>query len=170
MPVRVFPVDRVGQPTFTDDWGAPRGGGRAHEGTDVFAREGTPVRAVDAGRVRFDENALGGHTAYVVTSDGTSYYYAHLQRYEGVARDVAAGEVIGYVGRTGNAAGTPPHLHFQIHVPGVGNIDPFAALTAAQGGAPERGRGERPGAPKSPQGGGDGLLALVVLYFLSRRG
>jgi peptidoglycan LD-endopeptidase LytH len=170
VPLRVFPVEESGRPTFSDDWGAARGGGRTHEGTDIFAREGTPVRAVDAGRVRFDENALGGHTAYLATSDGTTYYFAHLERYEGTAREVAAGETIGYVGRTGNARSTPAHLHFQIHVPGVGNIDPFAALTAAKAGAPERGRGERPGAPKAPPDGGGGLFALVVLYFLSRRG
>lgn len=158
MPLRVFPVDPAGKPTFGDDFGAMRGA-RAHGGIDIFAPEGTPVLAVDDGRIRYDENKLGGHTAYLRASDGAVYYYAHLSRYEGSARAVKAGEVIAYVGHTGNAATTPPHCHFQERINGE-SVDPFADLVAV---AP---RGSFPSARSSK---GSGLLLVLLLLALSRR-
>lgn len=165
MVLRVFPVDPKARVQFSDTYGAPRDGGRTHEGEDIFAPEGTPVLAVDDGRVRFDENQLGGHTAYVKSNDGTSYYYAHLSAYEGAARKVRAGDVIGYVGHTGNAAHTAPHLHFEIHpLGGRETIRPFdALLRAAQGDS-----GPVPPARVAKRSN-DGWGWLLVLYALSRR-
>lgn len=179
MPLRVFPVDPSGKPTFNDDFGARRGT-RLHGGIDIFAKEGTPVLAVDNGRVRYDENKLGGHTAYLKGNDGTSYYYAHLQRYEGKARPVTAGDVIAYVGHTGNAATTPPHCHFQETPAGASSpIDPFPDLVAVapRGSLPRTLPGPTPTpapAPRKPptgQPGGLGWLFLAfLLYRASRRG
>ena len=127
----------AGPVTFTDTWGAPRSGGRAHQGVDMFAAEGTPVVAVAAGRVEHYNNSLGGLSYRLYADDGTFYYGTHLSAYanEG-AGHVDAGTVIGYVGRTGNAATTPPHLHWEIHPDGRGtpaiNPTPTAdALCAA---------------------------------------
>jgi murein DD-endopeptidase MepM/ murein hydrolase activator NlpD len=86
---------------------------------DILAPRGTPVLAADDGRVaRLGSNALGGITVYAVDSGGRFvYYYAHLDRYRaGLAEGtpLAKGEVIGYVGTTGNAPPNTPHLHFQV--------------------------------------------------------
>jgi murein DD-endopeptidase MepM/ murein hydrolase activator NlpD len=162
--IRAFPVQ--GTTNFADTFGAPREGGRTHQGVDIFAPEGSPVVAVDDGTVRFDENALGGHTAYVRANDGTVYYYAHLSGYEGVARSVKAGEVIGYVGHTGNAAHTPDHCHFEAHRGGV-TENPYAELRDVLEPA---GAARAATAPSRAAGfSGDGLGLLVLLYLLSRR-
>lgn len=124
-----FPVG--GHPNFGPTFGAPRPGNRGHQGVDIFAPEGTPVYAVTAGYVRHASNNLGGTVANLTGLDGTWYYYAHLSGYEGEERQVQSGEVIGYVGHTGNAAQTPPHLHFEIHPDGGAAIDPFPALREA---------------------------------------
>jgi murein DD-endopeptidase MepM/ murein hydrolase activator NlpD len=81
--------------------------------------------------VRVGENSLGGNTIFVAGAGGRTYYYAHLDSY---APDLAVGDyvtpqtVLGYVGTTGNAAGTSPHLHFGVYTTG-GAIDPFPLLT-----------------------------------------
>lgn len=129
MPLRVFPV--AGGASYQDDWGFPRAG-HAHEGNDLFAPEGTPVLAVDDGRLTFGTDPIGGSIAVVRATDGVMYYYAHLSRFEGAARSARAGEVIGYVGRTGNAASTAPHVHFEMRPGGGARIDPFPHLRAAQ--------------------------------------
>ena len=126
----VFPVD--GASNFGPTFGAPRDG-HTHQGVDIFATEGTPVRAVVSGAVVYSENTLGGQTATLIGADNTSYYYAHLSAYEGAARSVRAGEVIGYVGHTGNASQTPAHLHFEIHPHRGDAIDPYDALMIARG-------------------------------------
>jgi murein DD-endopeptidase MepM/ murein hydrolase activator NlpD len=127
--IRVFPVAAEGQPTFTDDFGAARPAGRKHQGNDIFAAEGTPVVAVDDGALRFAEDPIGGHAFYLRAGDGTVYYGAHLTAYEGQGpRSAAAGEVIGYVGHTGNAATTAPHLHFEVHPAGGVAVDPYRLL------------------------------------------
>jgi len=125
----VCPVQ--GPRSFTDTYGAPRGNGRTHKGTDIFAPLGTPVVAVVSGSVFFQGDPDGGNAAYV-SGGGTTYYYAHLNDYVGGARSVSAGELIGHVGNTGDAAGGPTHLHFEIR-PGGPNgaaIDPYPTLAA----------------------------------------
>lgn len=115
----VMPVDGVLVSQVADTWGAPRGGGRLHEGQDIFAPEGTPVRAAAAGFVwRIGARTLGGMTVTVVGGGGVRYYYAHLSAYGGIREGdpVGVDDVLGYVGRTGNAAATPPHLHFGVYV------------------------------------------------------
>ena len=130
MPLRVFPV--AGGAQYTNDWGFPRSGGRTHEGNDLFGEEGTPLLAVDDGRLTFGSDGFGGNVAAVRAPDGTRYYYAHLSGYEGTApREVSAGEVIGYLGRTGNAVHTQPHLHFQMHPGGGSPVNPYSSLTRA---------------------------------------
>jgi murein DD-endopeptidase MepM/ murein hydrolase activator NlpD len=125
----VCPVQ--GPHSFTDTFGAPRGNGRTHQGNDIFAPLGTPVVAVVNGSVFFQGDPNGGNAAYV-SGGGNTYYYAHLNDYVGGARNVSAGELIGHVGNTGDAAGGPTHLHFEIR-PGGPNgaaIDPYPTLAA----------------------------------------
>jgi peptidoglycan LD-endopeptidase LytH len=126
----VCPVQ--GSVSFTDTWGAPRGNGRTHKGTDMFAATGTPVVAVTSGSVFFQGDALGGNAAYLNGGDGNTYYYAHLNDYVGGARSVSAGELIGHVGNTGDASGGPSHLHFEIRPggPNGAQIDPYPTLAA----------------------------------------
>ena len=71
----------------------------------MLARTGTPLVAVVSGSVQFKQNSLGGNAVWLAGSDGNRYYYAHLSRFEGSSRGVSQGEVIGYVGDTGNARG-----------------------------------------------------------------
>jgi murein DD-endopeptidase MepM/ murein hydrolase activator NlpD len=126
----VCPVQ--GAVSFTDTFGAPRGGGRTHKGNDMFSPGGTPLVAVTDGSVFFQSDPLGGNAAYVQGHDGNTYYYAHLRDYVGGARSVTAGELIGHVGNTGDASGGPTHLHFEIR-PGGPNgraIDPYPTLAA----------------------------------------
>lgn len=130
MSLRVFPVASVPGLHFSDDWGDPRSGGRTHQGNDIFAPSGTPVVAVDDGAVRFVVDPIGGRSFYLRTADGVTYYGTHLSGYEGVDRAVKAGDVIGYVGTDGNAAGKPAHLHFEVH-PGGGPVDPYPLLMKA---------------------------------------
>ena len=108
-----------------------RGGG-FHNGIDMFAAPGTPLVAVKSGSVsHMAMNGSGGNEAYLSASDGNVYFYAHLSQYAGGPRSVAQGEVIGYVGSTGNAAA--PHLHFEIRLGGANGsrIDPYPTLTSA---------------------------------------
>jgi murein DD-endopeptidase MepM/ murein hydrolase activator NlpD len=126
----VCPVQ--GSVSFTDTYGAPRGNGRTHKGVDMFAALGTPVVAVVDGSMFFQSDPLGGLASYVTGSDGTTYYYAHLNDYVGGNRTVSAGELIGHVGNTGDASEGPPHLHFEIR-PGGPNgfaIDPTPTVAA----------------------------------------
>ncbi len=114
-----LPVDRSHAMAIHDSWQAPRSGGRRHEGIDIFVPEGTPVRSTTTGLVaRVGSNRLGGNVVWTLGPGGQRHYYAHLQRFAGIhaGQVVAAGEILGYVGRTGNARGTPPHLHYGIYV------------------------------------------------------
>lgn len=124
----VCPVS--GSTGFSDTWGAPRSGGRRHEGVDMMASTGTPLVAVVSGRVSFSVTSLGGLSAYVYGSNGNKYFYAHLSAWEGSSREVTQGDVIGYVGDSGNATGTP-HLHFQLHPGGGRPINPYPSVRAA---------------------------------------
>jgi peptidoglycan LD-endopeptidase LytH len=116
--------------TFVDTWGAPRSGGRSHEGVDMMAGFGTHIYAPASGNVEFRTVSTGGLSFYVYGDNGDTYFGTHLQGYEGANRHVSAGELIGYVGDSGNAAGTP-HLHFEIHPGGGGPVNPYPATAAA---------------------------------------
>ena len=116
-PSLAFPVAGADEGAIRSRWGAARdGGARSHEGVDVFADRGTPVVAALPGRVsRVRETPIGGRVVWLDTDAG-ALYYAHLDRQlvEAGAR-VAAGDTLGEVGNTGNAASTPPHLHFGVY-------------------------------------------------------
>jgi len=127
-----MPLEDVSRKTVADTWQAPRGTGRRHEGQDIFAPKGTPILSATNGYIyKIGENNLGGQTVSVIGSGGRVYYYAHLDSY---ARGIAVGDrvskrtVLGYVGTTGNAQGTPPHLHFGIYT-FTGAINPLPLLT-----------------------------------------
>ncbi len=115
---------------YGDSWGAPRSGGRRHEGVDMLAPMGTPIYAVANGYATFKQNKLGGNAVSLTADNGTRYYYAHLSRYEGASRRVIQGEVVGYNGDTGNATGIP-HLHFEIHPGGGLAVNPTPSVRAA---------------------------------------
>lgn len=136
---KAFPV--LGNARFSNDFHAPRSGGRQHQGTDIFAPVGTPVVAFAPGTVRRlrneTEGGLGGNTVTIQGDDGNSYYYAHLdQRVNGLqeGQRIEAGQQIGTVGMTGNARGTEPHLHFSINEGTSNNVNPFPLLQQLQNG------------------------------------
>lgn len=128
--LRIFPVAASGDPKYSDTFGAARGGGgRQHQGTDIFAARGTPVFAVQEGVVGTATDPLGGTVVNLTATDGRQYYYAHLASVEGAfPRAVNFGDVIGYVGSSGNASGTAPHLHFQIYNFDGAPLNPFPEL------------------------------------------
>ncbi len=132
---RVVPLDAcpVDPPNIvTNSFGASRGGGtRRHQGNDIMASHGTPVRAVNGGTVtRTGSGGLGGIALYL-WDGGTEYYYAHLARLSvSSGQKVSAGQLVGTNGDTGNARGGAPHLHFEIHPGGGGAIDPYPSLAA----------------------------------------
>lgn len=127
-----MPLEDVTKRQISDTWGAPRGTGRRHEGQDIFAPKGTPVLSATNGFVyNIGENNLGGQTVSVIGAGGRVYYYAHLDAYAPGLEEgdrVTPRTVLGYVGTTGNAQGTPPHLHFGIYT-GSGAINPLPLLT-----------------------------------------
>jgi murein DD-endopeptidase MepM/ murein hydrolase activator NlpD len=118
-----------GPHSFSNDYGAPRGGGsRRHQGVDILSPRGTPVVANVSGSVRRHDNGLGGISYYLEGVDGNEYYGAHLESYAGRTGQVAQGTVIGYVGNSGDARGGPTHLHFEIHPGGGGSVNPYPTL------------------------------------------
>ena len=115
---------------LTDTWGGARSQGRSHEGIDIFAPRGTPVQATTQGIVsKVGENTLGGRVVVVVGPGGAGHYYAHLEDYADIAPNdwVNAGDVIGYVGDSGNAKGTPTHVHYGIYINGSA-VNPYPLL------------------------------------------
>jgi len=130
-----MPLQEVRKSQIANTWGAPRGDGRSHEGQDIFAPRGTPILSATTGYVvKIGEDNLGGHTVSVIGDGGRKYYYAHLDSYAPnleVGDYVTRKTVLGYVGSTGNADGTPPHLHFGIYTT-TGAIDPLPLLVDRQ--------------------------------------
>lgn len=113
-----MPVEGVRVADIADTWGAPRGGGRTHEGQDIFAPRGTPIYSATDGIVyRMGESNLGGNIVFIAGAGGRRYYYAHLEDWADIQEGqfVDSDTVIGYVGNSGNAATTPTHLHFGIY-------------------------------------------------------
>jgi murein DD-endopeptidase MepM/ murein hydrolase activator NlpD len=134
----VFPV--YGPSSFTDTFGAPRAGVGWHHGEDIFAPLGAPLLAVADGTVfSVGWNELGGYRFWLRDRQGNQFYYAHLSAFSPLAVDgneVRAGAVIGFLGNTGDAQGTPYHLHFEIHPVGLlpmgydGVVNAFPYLSA----------------------------------------
>ncbi|MEN4918027.1 M23 family metallopeptidase [Achromobacter spanius] len=134
------PVQGVAARRLADTWGAARAGGRQHEGIDIFAARGTPVLSTTEGVVtRIGGNTLGGQVVWVMGPGRQMHYYAHLDGYADIRRGqlVMPGDVLGFVGNTGNAAGTPPHLHYGIYAAG-GALNPYPLLVAPKPAAPEQ--------------------------------
>lgn len=127
----VFPI--AGASTFSDDWGAPRAGGRGHEGIDLFAARGTPVVAVADGTLsRVGYSGISGNRLWLKDGSGTTFFYAHLDGYSVAAREgalVRQGAVLGFTGDTGDAKGTPPHVHFEIHPGGGEPVQPYPIVS-----------------------------------------
>ncbi len=133
-----FPVS----PTcaFTDTWGAPRSGGRKHEGVDLIVASGTPMYAVMNGTINKKQmdyaGSLGGNALWLTAGapGATYFYYAHLSAFAPgieIGSVVTAGQLIGYVGMTGNAG--VPHLHFEVHPNGGPAVNPYPIVKAAGG-------------------------------------
>lgn len=130
----VFPV---GEPhSFIDSFGYPRMLGttyeHAHQGTDIMAPFGTPLLACERGLItRMGSDVLGGTKLWIKGESGTYYYYAHLSGFAEGMREgllVEAGDLVGYVGDTGNARGGAPHLHFEIRPDGGAPVNPYPLL------------------------------------------
>ena len=130
-----IPVHGVAAKALADSWGAPRSGGRTHRGIDIFAPRGTPVVANTRGLVLgVGWNRLGGNYVRMLGPGRQIHYFAHLDAFGRFRRGdvVDAGDVLGYVGTTGNARGTPPHLHYGIYaLPGQA-INPYPILRGAR--------------------------------------
>ena len=114
-----LPVDGIHRTDLHDTFADARSGARTHEALDIMAARGTAVRAVEDGTIeKLFTSKAGGLTIYQFEPSGTyCYYYAHLDRYADGLQErqpVHKGDVIGYVGSTGNASADAPHLHFAI--------------------------------------------------------
>jgi murein DD-endopeptidase MepM/ murein hydrolase activator NlpD len=148
-----MPVAGVRWEDLQDSFGDPRSGGRRHQGIDIFAPRWTAVMAATYGSL----TAIGrlgraGRSLWLIGENGRSYFYGHLEAWaEGIydGMHVAPGEVIGCVGNSGNAAGLPTHLHFEVHESGRA-INPYPVLASAEPTdgpirvASRRGRGPAP--------------------------
>ncbi|MFN2627369.1 MAG: choice-of-anchor P family protein [Gaiellaceae bacterium] len=133
----VFPV--YGTSSFIDTFGAPRADVSWHHGDDIFAPLGAPLLACSSGTVfSVGWNTIGGNRLWIRDDQGNEFYYAHLSAFSPLAKNgarVSAGDVLGFVGNTGDAEGTPYHLHFEVHPVGLlglgydGAVDPTSYLT-----------------------------------------
>lgn len=130
-----MPVVGLNPERLYDSWDDPREGGRRrHRGIDIFAPRGTHIVAVTDASISYIGNwGKGGRSLWLTTEEGVSFYYAHLDRwvpglYEGMP--VRKGDIIGYVGNTGNALDTPPHLHFAV-IQNDEAVNPYPVLQRA---------------------------------------
>jgi murein DD-endopeptidase MepM/ murein hydrolase activator NlpD len=126
-----IPVDGVVRSQLRNTWHAARFGGRRHLGIDILAPRNTPIRSVTEGIVELKGmRGLGGQIMTITGPGGYRHYYAHLEEYgpQAVGDWVEAGEIIGYVGTSGNAAMSPPHLHYGIYAPSGRAVNPFTYL------------------------------------------
>ena len=134
-PSYVFPV--AGGAHYGHDFGNFRGDTGFHQGSDLFAPEGTPLVAVQSGVLHnVGWNRLGGWRLWIEDANHNWFYYAHLSAFSPIAVDgahVNAGDVVGFVGHTGDAISTPSHLHFEIHPAGKWSVPPYDYLQAWQG-------------------------------------
>ena len=131
-----FPVQ--GPCFFVDTWGAPRSGGRKHEGVDIIAHQGLWIYAARAGTLTKQyidaPGRLAGNGWRLTAADGTYFFYGHLSTFAdglSVGSTVAAGQVIGQVGSTGSSS--TPHLHFEVHPGGGGAVNPTPVVKAVDG-------------------------------------
>jgi murein DD-endopeptidase MepM/ murein hydrolase activator NlpD len=120
----------VASASFMNDWGFPRKDTGFHQGNDLMAKRGTPVTAPVSGTATDKVGSISGNQVRLVGADGTVYIGAHLDKF-GKAGKVKAGDIIGYVGNTGDAEGGPTHLHFEVHPSGGAAVNPYYLLVAA---------------------------------------
>lgn len=129
-----IPVQQVKARQLRDTWAASRSHGRRHEGIDIMAPRGTKVFSTTEGLIAdLRNNHLGGKVIWVIGPGGSWHYYAHLDEHQrglNVGDYVKKGELIGYVGNTGNARHTAPHLHYGIYLQGKGRgaVNPYPYL------------------------------------------
>jgi murein DD-endopeptidase MepM/ murein hydrolase activator NlpD len=122
-----------GGASFSDTWGARRSGGRTHKGVDMFNARNTPLLAVVDGRVKFSSNSIGGRSTHIYSDNGVVYYYTHLERHPTNIKSgqrVKKGDIVGYLGNSGNARFTSPHVHFEIRPNGVA-VNPYPTVRAS---------------------------------------
>ncbi len=126
----------AGAVSFTDTWGAPRSGGRTHQGVDMIAARNTPLGAIYGGKIhRLTTGSLSGLAIWLKADNGDQFFYAHLESYAdiSVGQSVTEGQVIGYVGSSGNAPDYLPHLHFEYHPHGGSAVDPYPLVKSICG-------------------------------------
>lgn len=120
-----------GSSWFLDTWGAPRSGGRTHKGVDMMGPRGTPLVSVGSGIVRKSYGTLGGNIVWLYADHGVNYFYAHLDSYPSGLVDgqwVSRGQVIGYIGDTGNPRPGAYHVHFGIYPGGITAVNPYPSV------------------------------------------
>jgi peptidoglycan LD-endopeptidase LytH len=126
-----IPVARVKRSQIVDTWGGERSEGRKHEGVDIFAPIGTAIySSTDGIVIQKGWNRLGGKTVTIWGAGNKRYYYAHLSKYANIKNGqiITRGTVIGFVGNSGDASSTPPHLHFGIYDKNWKASNPFGKL------------------------------------------
>lgn len=129
-----MPITSIERSKLQDTWGAARSHGRRHEGIDIFAQRGTKIYSVTDGIiVDLRNNNLGGKVIWIMGPENSWHYYAHLDRHQKdlkVGDYVRQGQHIAYVGNTGNAKHTAPHLHYGLYLQGKGRgaVNPYPYL------------------------------------------
>lgn len=150
--VRAMTFPAIGKVTYIDSFGAPRSGGRSHQGQDLMGAKGTHLVAANAGTVtalRHDNTGLSGNSLTITDADGWDYVYIHLNNDtpgtddgkniydQAFAKDlrkgtkVKAGQLVGYLGDSGNAENAGAHLHFEVHAPDGTVINAYQSLQKA---------------------------------------